>query len=250
MRAIPFRQDSVADPNTPTCLRVRRGNHYFNIGDWGSMGYIGGNPGTMKTTMTDYLAAAGLKGEEVLQFDFKLGDKCIIKADGEQPKRQFDKGCNRILELAGKDYDDRLIPYSFSGVIDAVERRNMLYEILAKYRKDLGLILVDGAAHFMADANDRHETKLVTSIFNKIAQDYSCMPLFVNHLTQRADKTSKLYGTSGTEIDKICTWGWITMQQGPYFGLTKGKFREDQAPPNLWCTHVDGRLVPEPYFPF
>lgn len=248
--AVPFRRDRVGDLSAASALRARRGNYAYNIGDWGSLGYFGGKPATMKTTMIQHLAAAGLAGKEILGFEFDLGDRCIIWADGEQPENQFNGGQLNILDLAGKEYDNRLIAHRYSSIIDPVERRNNLYSIIAKHRKELGLIVLDGVANFMVNSNDGDETKLITSRFNKIAIDFSCIGLFVNHLTEKADKSTKLYGTSGTEIDKIATWGFITMQQGKYFGLTKGKFRQDKSPPNLWMTNQNKKLITEPYFPY
>lgn len=239
--------DPVAE-DFPRAMRARRGNHWYNFGHWGHLGYYAGHRGTMKSTTIQNLVAAGLTGEECLQTTFDLGDRCVIWADGQQPEDLFTTAQRRILQLCNKQHDDRLIAAQYNEITKPHDRINDLYQLVHKHRKECGLLVMDCATDFLVDPNSRHESIDLINNCGKLGAHFGLITLFVSHLTDKMDKSSKLYGTFGSEIDKLASWGFITVQQGKYFGKTKGKFRYKPIP-NLWFTRHDNLLIPEPYFP-
>ncbi len=51
-------------------LQIRSGNHTRNVGHFEHIGYIGGPPGSMKSTLLRYFAASG--AQKCQPFGFKL----------------------------------------------------------------------------------------------------------------------------------------------------------------------------------
>ncbi len=248
LKAKEFNSQKPPEDDYPRCIRARRGNYKYNVADWGHLGYFGGKPGSMKTTTIRYLIAAGLSGEEKLNFEFDLGDRAIIVADGEQPEDLFESGMHDILRIAGKQHDNRLIAASYTEMTNPLERYNDLLHLINRHRRDVGMVVMDGLANFMYNPNDRFETMNILREFDLLAKKLKFIPLMVNHLTDKNDKTTKLFGVAGTEVDKLASWGFINEQQSKYYGLKKGKFRFKQFP-NLWFTRTGNDLIPEPYFP-
>lgn len=248
LKATKFDPSDSPDDDYPRCMQARRGNHVCNFGHWGHVGFLGGKPGTMKSTVARFLVAAGLSGEEKLQMTFDLGDKLIIYADGEMPEDLFHQAMQHILKIAGKTHDDRLLARSYTSMTDPEERYRDLLHLINIHRKDIGLVVWDGVANFMRDPMDRFEAIALLNGCIKLGKHFGMINLFLNHLIDKNDKSTKLYGTVGSEIEKLASWGFTTVQQGKYFGLTKGKFRYKSFP-NLWYTREDDLLIPEPYFP-
>lgn len=254
IRQLKARQFNAYDPpedDFPRCLRARRGNTWYNFGHWGHLGYYAGDPGTMKSTTLRCLVAAGLSGKEVFQQTFDLEDRIIIFADGQQPEDLFKASQRHTLDLAGKTHDDRFIAMNYTELTDPQERLNDLLHLINRHKRDLGMLILDCATDFLANPNDRTECMDMINGFGRLGTQFGTITLFVSHLTERADKHApkKMYGTFGTEVGKLASWGYMTQQQGKYFGLTKGKFRY-KALPNLWFTREDNDLIPEPYFPY
>lgn len=248
IKATQFDPRDTPEADYPRCMQARRGNHVVNFGHWGHLGFYGGKPGTMKSTAVRFLVAAGLSGEEKLMQTFDLGDRLIIYADGEMPEDLFHTSMHHILKIAGKPYDDRLLGMSYTGMTNPTERYRDLLTLINKHRKEIGLVVWDGVANFMADPMDRHEAIDLLNGCGKLGRHFGMINVFINHLIDKNDKSTKLYGTIGSEVEKLASWGFTTVQQGKYFGQTKGKFRY-KAFPNLWYTREDDLLIPEPYFP-
>jgi hypothetical protein len=251
LKATAYDPHDPPEDNFPRCLRARRGNTWYNFGHWGQLGFYAGDPGTMKSTTLRCLVAAGISGKEVFQHTFDLDDRVIIFADGQQPDDLFKAAQKHTLELAGKEADDRLIAMNYVEMTDPAERLNDLLHLINRHKRDLGLLVLDTITDFLVNPNDRHEVMDMINGFGHLGKQFGPTTLFVSHLTEKLDKAApkKLYGTAGSEVFKLASWGYITVQQGQYFGLTKGKFRYGPIP-NLWFTREGNELIPEPYFPY
>lgn len=251
IRAKKFDSYDPPEDDFPRCLRARRGNQWYNFGHWGHLGFYAGDPGTMKSTTIECLAAAGLSGKEVFQQTFALDDRLILWADGQQPDDLWKLAQRRILNRAEREHDDRFIGMNYMSIINPTERLNDLYHLINRHRRDIGLIVMDTATDFLANPLDRQESIELINNFGKLGERLGLITLFVNHLTENKDKSApaKMYGHFGTQLKNLASWGFINVQQGQYFGLTKGKFR--YAPiPNMWFTRKDADLIPTPYFPY
>lgn len=250
IRAQKYNSYDPPEDDFPRCLRARRGNQWYNFGHWGHLGFYAGPPGTMKSTTLKHLAAAGLSGEECFQQTFDLDDRLIIYADGQQPEDIFKASMKELLNLAGKEHDERLFGMWYPEMTQPIDRQNDLLRLINKYRKDIGLIILDTVDDFTLP-NDENASREFIENFKKLGKHFGIITLCVTHLTDKQDKSArlKMYGHLGTMLEKQSSWGFFTAQQGKYFGLTKGKFRYKSLP-NLWFTREDNNLIPEVYFPY
>lgn len=235
----------------PRCLRARRGNTWYNFGHWGHLAAVAGPPGTMKSTLLRNFCAAGLSGKECFQMTFDLGDRLIIWADGQQPPDIFADAQKQLLKLAGMDHCDRMIAMNYSEIPKPIDRLNDLYRLINKYRKDVGLLIMDTATDFVQDPNSYQESMELIGSLKLLGGRLGMTTLGVHHFTEKADKNAKqkMYGMLGTEWEKQASWMFYTAQQGKYFGWLKGKFRYKSFP-DMWFTREGNHLIPQPYFPY
>lgn len=250
IRANRYDPNDSPEDDYPRCLRARRGNHWYNFGHWGHLGFYAGPPGSMKSTTLKHLCAAGLSGRECFQQTFDLGDKIIIYADGQQPDDIFKKSMKELLQLADRKEDNRLLGMSYTEMTRPVDRQNDLLRLINKHRRDIGMVVLDTVDDFL-NPNDQQESLEFIENFKKLGKHFGMITLCVTHLTDKLDKSArvKMYGHLGTMLEKQASWGFYTQQQGQFFGLTKGKFRYKSFP-NLWFTRSDIHLIPQPYFPY
>lgn len=240
----------------PSLLQIKSGNYTKNIGHFGHIGYIGGKPGTMKSTILRYIAASGANECTPFGFKLNLGGKRIVWFDGEQPRDIIISSVNHIIELSchtreSWDKLDYLTMFELNGIQRPVERRREMWRIIMEeldYRKDTGLIIIDGISNFVSNINNFDEVDDFMNKLTTVAKRLDCMIIVLSHLTGDGEK---LYGSAGSRLDQLASFGFHMSSQGGYFTMSLAKGRYSYIAPKSfrWGKGVN-ELIEQGYFPF
>lgn len=235
-------------------FQMKCGNHWRNVGHFGHLGYIGGKPGTMKSTILRYIAASG-SGVAPLGFRLNLNGKRIVWYDGEQPEDIVVRSVKDIMRMAGgrAALDSFFEMHSLNHIVDPFERRKALWtDILGRVapRNDTGVIIVDGLGNFIQNINDFPEANEVANKLLQIAKRMDAMVIVLAHLAEK-DGAAKLFGAAGTEADKAASWGFHMESRGKYFVMSDKKGRYGFIAPKgfRWGSQT-GILTEQPYYPW
>lgn len=235
-------------------FQVRCGNHWQNVGHLGHLGFIGGKPGTMKSTILRYIAASGA-APSPLGFKLNLDGKRVVWYDGEQPQDIVVKSVREIIRLTDNrvDLDSFFEMNSLTHEMDPVERRRALwYDLKTRVmpRMDTAVIVIDGLANFLSNINDFVEAMDVLNKFMLIAKKMNAMIIVLAHLAER-ESGMKLFGAAGTETEKLASWGFHMELRGKYFVMTDRKGRYGFVAPKAFQFGAKkGILTEEPYYPW
>jgi hypothetical protein len=235
-------------------FQIKCGNHWKNVGHFGHLGFIGGKPGTMKSTLLRYIAASG-SGTNPLGFRLNLGGRKIMWYDGEQPDDIVVRGVRQIVKMtrATAPLESFFEMASMNHILDPRERRKALWaDIFGRVdpRGETGVIIIDGIANFVNNINDFEEANTVVNQCIQVAKRLNCMVIVLAHLADR-ESGSKLFGALGTEVEKLASWGFHMERRGKYFVMSDKKGRYGFiAPKGFQFGKLDGTLIEEPYYPW
>lgn len=160
-----------------------------------------GKAKSKKTFNVCALAAAALKGGNVLMYNAKLpNDKNkILYVDTEQSRNQCRIVYKRILKMAG--FAELPEHPNLQCIVLREElpesRRNTLCEIL-KRKKDYGLVIIDGIRDLIYDINSPTESGKIINMLMKLSSYYNIHIHVVLHLNKGDDNTR---GHIGTELN-------------------------------------------------
>lgn len=160
-----------------------------------------GKAKSKKTFNVCALAAAALKGGNVLMYNAKLPDNRnkILYVDTEQSRNQCRIVYKRILKMAG--FADLPEHPNLQCVVLREElpesRRNTLCEIL-KRKKDYGLVIIDGIRDLIYDINSPMESGKIINMLMTLSSYYNIHIHVVLHLNKGDDNTR---GHIGTELN-------------------------------------------------
>ncbi len=235
-------------------FQIRSGNYWSNVGHFQHIGYIGGKPGTMKSTILRYIAAAGVPGFEPFGFRLNLGGKKVVWFDGEQPKDIVIKSVKHILDLTQNQSTDFLTMYELNGIQSSVARRAEMFRVFREdldHRKDTGVIIVDGLSNFVRNINNFDEVEDFMDKLTTSAKRLNCMIIVLSHLAATEGGGTKLFGAGGTRLDQLASWGLHMASMDRYFMMTMTKGRYGGIAPKFFEFGKDKGLLTEPfYFPF
>lgn len=236
-------------------LQIQSGNYWQNVGHYEHIGFIGGKPGTMKSTILRYFAAAW--GGNYTPFGFRFNPEPgqrIAWFDGEQPRDIVVGAVNHIRELGGVDTTDYLDMFELNGILLPVDRRRELWRIIYQViapNKSHGLIIIDGMANFLDNINNFDEVNQFMNCLTTVAKQLKVMIIVLSHLASDGDGGQKLFGSGGTRLSQLASFGWFMSAYGPYFvmDLTKGRYGF-VAPKIFRFGKEKNILLMEPYCPF
>lgn len=215
-------------------FQIQSGKYLQNVGHYEHLGFIGGKPGTMKSTILRYIAAAGAEKCHPFGFRLNLGDKSVIWFDGEQPKDIVVNSVNHIVELSCANKADYLEMYSLNHLPKPIDRRRELHRIVREEispRHDYnephqaGVIIVDGLANFVNNINNFDEVGDFMDQLTTTAKRLKCMVIVLSHIVDFGGNR-KLYGAGGTRLEQLASWGFYMRSEGQYFimELAKGRY--------------------------
>ncbi len=244
-------------------FQIRSGNYWQNVGHYEQLGFIGGPPGSMKSTILRYIAAAGSQDCEPFGFRLNLGDKRIVWFDGEQPRDIVVNSINHIKDLANcgeqkVDVLSYLDMYELNGItaegmsIPAARRKEMWRilreDIRIHQNKEIGVIVVDNLANFVTSVMDWTAVETFLGQLMTIAKRYKCMVLILSHITKDGEK---LFGAGGTKLLECSSWGLRMSKQQQFFQLAEMKLRYGTIAPKvfLWGKGKN-ELIEQGYQPF
>lgn len=232
-------------------FQIKSGNHWKNVGHFEHLGFIGGPPGSMKSTLLRYIAASGKPGFTPFGFRLNLGGQRISWFDGEQPRDIVVESFKHIQGMADIDFLDM---YELNGIQSAVGRRREMFRIFREdldVRKNTGLIIIDGLSNFVRNINNFDEVEDVMDKLNTSAKRLKCMILVLSHLANTEGGGKKLFGAGGTRLSQLASWGLEMSIQDKYFIMNIVKGRYGYVAPKYF--EFDKRknvLLELPYCPF
>lgn len=236
-------------------FNIIRGNHKYPVADFKHLFYLAGSPGSGKTTHLSYIEASALKEEPVLGYELNLKDRCILHIDGEQSPDFYQRGYNNIKTLCGGKNMDRLIypEDSLASITKVRDREQEMWKIITKYRKDIGVLVIDRLGNFVSDPNNTPEAERLISRLVSVTEWYNCLTIGVHHVTvdSRTGKSLKLFAMLGTLYNQLSPGGMQTFKNSKYYGIAGHKDRYGSYP-DLWTQFDEetGFMTAEPYLPY
>lgn len=181
-----------------------KGNNYpIPFGSYGDFSCIVGASKSMKTFLKSAIVAGYIGGNSTKYFPdvkgFENEQKYIIDIDTEQSTYHTQRTARRVCEMVGVN-PDFYIPYSLRE-FDAKTRLEFIEWIYteSKYKDNLGLVSIDGAADLLDNVNDLEKSnELVGRMlrWTKITNSHLITVLHRNH------GTTKPTGHLGSAITK------------------------------------------------
>lgn len=240
-------------------FQIKSGNVIQNVGHYEHVGFIGGKPGTMKSTILRYIAASGADGCMPFGFKLNLEGRKIVWFDGEQPKDVVVNSVNHIAELScTTDVHDYLEMYELNGISSTADKekelaRIIIQDLIVRRMQNMdnqaAVVIIDGLSNFC----DIHNFDRIERFMGKLmeaSKRMNAMFIVLSHLTANGDGT-KLFGAGGTRLEQLASWGFYMRSEGRYFVMTQAKGRYGFVAPKAftWAKEKN-QLLMEPYFPF
>lgn len=174
--------------------------YHIPFGTYGNFSCLVGASKSMKTFLKSALIAGYIGGQSGNYFPNLKGHdtkgKFIIDVDTEQSLWHTQKVAKRVCEMVGANYG-MFKPFS-TREYSPKERFQFIEWIMMEsdYKKDIGLITIDGAADIMDSVNDLDEANKITQGMMKwttLSNAHLCTVLHRNH---GSDKPTGHLGSS------------------------------------------------------
>src|SRR5690606_28349297 len=170
-----------------------KGNYYpIPFGSYGDFSCIVGASKSMKTKLKQAIVAGYIGGQSSNYFPdvkgFETDGKYIADFDTEQSTYHTQRSANNVCEMVGTN-PDFYLPFSLREY-DAKTRMEFIewFYCESKYKNNLGLVSIDGAADLLDNVNDLElSNKLVGNMlkWTKQTNSHLITVLHRNHGTQK-----------------------------------------------------------------
>lgn len=180
---------------------VYKGRNYFiPFGTYGNFSCLVGASKSMKTFLKSALLAGYIGGRSQNYFPDMRGHstegKFIIDIDTEQSLWHTQRVAKRVCEMVGHDYK-LYKPFSLRKE-DALHRFQFIEWILmeSEYRKNIGLISIDGAADILESVNDLDLSNKIVQGMMKWTEVANCHLTTILHRNHGSEKPTGHLGSA------------------------------------------------------
>lgn len=226
--------------------RSYKGVHYpLKFGSFGNISMISGEEKSRKSFVKSLIEACSIGGKSnnfTAELDIKgyFGDKWIISIDSEQSEYDVWLNGNRIREMVGE------IPDNYKILMwreKTTHERQQLLEWLfmeSEYRKNLGMVMIDGFVDFIHDFNNQVESKDFTEKLMKYSTQTQCHISGILHLNPGSEKVR---GHIGTILGQKCECIMVVKNEGEYSSVRCKVVRGSKPFPNF-TIRIDNNWLP------
>lgn len=200
----------------------------LRFGTFGNISMIKGEEKSRKSFFRSLIMACSIGGKsnnftgDLDIMGHNLEDKLIIDIDSEQD--EYDSWLNaiRIPKMVGANYE--LYKYVRMRKYTKKERLQLLEWIMMEsdFKKDIGILCIDGYVDFVQDFNDLKECDDFTSKLMKWSELSMCHITGILHLNPNSDKAR---GHLGTILQQKCETVVITKDMGEYSKIIQQRGR-------------------------
>lgn len=200
----------------------------LRFGTFGNISMIKGEEKSRKSFFRSLIMACAIGGKSnnyTADLDIRghnLEGKLIVDVDSEQD--EYDSWLNaiRIPKMVGANYD--LYKYVRMRKYTKHERLQLLEWMMMEsdFRKDIGILCIDGYVDFVQDFNDLKECDEFTSKLMKWSELSMCHITGILHLNPNSDKAR---GHLGTILQQKCETVVITKDMGEYSKIIQQRAR-------------------------
>lgn len=196
-------REKVSYPPTAISMgNFRAGSETYPIpiGTYGNFSFIQAPPKSKKTFFVSLLSAVYLKGRLPEYADGMIGHrdgKCLVHFDTEQGRFHAHKVFRRVVDMTGMDNEC----YHTFGLrtLGYEDRLKFIEYYLYNQVEDLGLVIIDGIADLVPDANDIQESNKVMQKLMQWTEELNCHIVTVIHSNFGNDKPT---GHLGSFLEK------------------------------------------------
>jgi hypothetical protein len=173
--------------------------HYIPFGTYGNFSCLVGASKSMKTFLKSALLAGYIGGQSTNYFPDLKGhsnkDKLILDVDTEQSLWHTQRVARRVCEMVGANYE-LYKPYSTREYTAKEKLQFIEYLVMDKYKNQVGLVAIDGAADVLDTVNDEMTSKKLVEDMMRWTSISNCHLSTVLHRNHGSDKPTGHLGSA------------------------------------------------------
>jgi hypothetical protein len=173
--------------------------HYIPFGTYGNFSCLVGASKSMKTFLKSALLAGYIGGQSTNYFPDLKGhsnkDKLILDVDTEQSLWHTQRVARRVCEMVGANYE-LYKPYSTREYTAKEKLQFIEYLVMEKYKNQVGLVAIDGAADVLDTVNDEMTSKKLVEDMMRWTSISNCHLSTVLHRNHGSDKPTGHLGSA------------------------------------------------------
>jgi hypothetical protein len=187
--------------------------HYVPFGTYGNFSCLVGASKSMKTFLKSALLAGYIGGQSTNYFPELKGhgnkDKLILDIDTEQSLWHTQRVARRVCEMVGANYE-LYKPYSTREFTAKEKLQFIEHLVMEKYKNQVGLVAIDGAADVLDTVNDEVTSKKLVEDMMRWTSISNCHLSTVLHRNHGSDKPTGHLGSA--IMKKAETVAFVTRQ--------------------------------------
>lgn len=178
-------------------LSFNYGPNKYYTGFRGSILVIKGLPGSGKTSIVKFIAAASISGKEIGGFicpqKFKID---IIDAEQAEYLIEYSKqDIENTLSIDRSILDESLNYFSISHIADPVEKYEEVKSLITSNNGDI--VIIDNLSSISGDLNNSFNASNMASELNTLAKNKGKLLVLLSHVNE----AGKSFGALGTQIE-------------------------------------------------
>lgn len=229
---------------------IEYGPKEYRVANYGHVGFVAGEAGSMKSTFVKTICAAALSRRKVLFNKVDIGDKKIMYFDTEMPKDLFVDHIDNMFAIANVapvEVAERFLGISLVGEPEPTKKREMVLKAIRSKGEEIGIVVIDVIADLFDDENDTEKTQQFIGELASLASDYNSIYLIVSHIND----SKKLLGSIGRKLHRKSSFGMNLQKVTPTTSFVEsGKTRYESYPPFEFTLNKSGIPEPGDYIPF